>query len=139
MAYTHPILVRFDHVDFARVIYYPRFFDYTHQTFEDFFADEVKVPYATMLTQHKVGFPIVHADADFKAPLRFGEIARVVMETLEVGAKSLRCRHRIYRGDTAELCAELNVVSAAIDMDAFKGRAVPDPVRVAFERHRALD
>ncbi len=137
MAYTKRIGVRFDDVDFARVVYYPRFFGYTHQTFEDFFADEVKCTYAKMLQERKTGYPSVHASADFLTPLRFGDVARVVLETLEVGKKSLTCRYRIYQGETDVLCAQLKVVTVAIEMDTFKGRELPDDVKVAFERHRA--
>ena len=135
--FERKIPVRFADVDFARVIYYPRFFDLAHQVFEDFFADELKVPYAKMLQERKVGYPSVHCSADFKKPLRFGDVARIVMETVEVGTKSLSCRYRFYNGDSTELCAELNVVCAGIEMDSFKGQPIPPDVKAAFERHKA--
>jgi 4-hydroxybenzoyl-CoA thioesterase len=136
MAFERKIPIRFDAVDFARVVYYPRFFDYAHQVFEDFFADEVGITYAKMLQERKVGYPSVHCDADFKRPLRFGDVARIVMETVEVGTRSVSCRYRFYSGDSTDLCAELNVVCAGIEMDTFKGRAIPDDVKAAFERHK---
>jgi len=132
--FTRDIVVRFPEVDFARVVYYPRFFDYCHQVFEDFFAAELGVPYAQMLQQRKVGYPSVHAEADFTAPLRFGDKARIEMTTVKVGQSSITMRYRVLKDGA--LCAELQIVSASIDMDTFKGVPVPDDVRKAFERFR---
>jgi 4-hydroxybenzoyl-CoA thioesterase len=132
--FVREIPVRFPDVDFARVVYYPRFFDYCHRVFEDFFADEVKVPYPQMLQQRKVGYPSVHAEANFSAPLRFGDTARIEMTTVKVGQSSITMRYRVLNG--AALCAELEIVSASIDMDKFVGVPVPDDVRAAFERFR---
>ena len=134
MPFARDIVVRFPEVDFARVVYYPRFFDYCHQVFEDFFAAEVGVPYAQMLQQRKVGYPSVHAEADFTAPLRFGDVARVEMTTVKVGQSSITMRYRVLKHSAP--CAELEIVSASIDMDTFKGVPVPDDVRAAFERFR---
>jgi 4-hydroxybenzoyl-CoA thioesterase len=132
--FVRELPVRFPDVDFARVVYYPRFFDYCHQVFEDFFAAEVGVPYARMLQQRKVGYPSVHASADFRAPLRFGDVVRIELATESVGEKSITSRYRLFRQDVA--CAELKIVCVCIDMDTFQGVKVPDDVRAAFERFR---
>ncbi len=137
MAYVQRIPVRFDHVDFARIVFFPRFFSYCHQTFEDFFGDEVGVPYAQMVGQRKVGYPSVHAEADFKSPLRFGDVCRVVMETLKLGDSSISSRYRLYLGDSAQLCAEARIVTVAMAMDGFTSISLPDDVRAAFARHLA--
>jgi len=132
MPFVRELPVRFPDVDFARVVYYPRFFDYCHQVFEDFFAAEVGVPYARMLQERKVGYPSVHCSADFKYPLRFGDRVRIELSTDAVGEKSITSRYRLSTGGKA--CAELKIVTAPVDMDTFKGLKVPDDVRAAFER-----
>jgi len=137
MAYEKRITVRFPDVDYARIVYYPHFFDFCHQIFEDFFTDEVKVPYARMLTERKVGYPSVHAEADFTAPLRFGDEMRVVMEVTRISARSVTCRYHFFKGELP--CAKCVVVVATVDMDTFQGTDLPADVRAAFERHRAKD
>jgi 4-hydroxybenzoyl-CoA thioesterase len=134
MPFVRELTVRFPEVDFARVVYYPRFFDYTHQVFEDFFALEVGVPYARMLQDRKLGFPSVHASADFVKPLRFGDLVRIEMSTDAVGDRSITSRYRFSVAGRA--CAELKVVTAVIELDTFTGTRVPDDVRAAFERIR---
>lgn len=137
MAFEKRFTVRFPDVDFARVVYYPRFFDFCHQVFEDFFAAEVGLSYARMLTERQVGFPSVHAEADFQAPLRFGDEVRVVLQATRVSTRSVTCRYRFFLGE--QLAATCTVVVAPIAMDSFTGAALPDDVRAAFVRHRAVE
>ena len=139
MAYVQRVPVRFPDVDFAQIVYYPRLFDYVHQVYEDFFGAEVGVPYPVMLGQRRVAYPAVHAEADFKAPLRYGDVARVVMEATKVSTKSVTSRYRLYRDGSEVLCAELRVVTASIDMDRFLPIELPADVRAAFLRHQARD
>ncbi|MFN0063958.1 MAG: acyl-CoA thioesterase [Myxococcaceae bacterium] len=137
MAFDFKIPVRFSDVDYARVVYYPRFFDYCHHAFEAFFPAEVGISYAELLERRNVGFPTVHAEGDFRAPLRFGEICRVRLETLKQTSRSLTCRYRFFVGAEAEPRAECNIVTAAIDMHAFRAVEIPEDVRQAFSRHGA--
>ena len=137
MAHVHRITVRFDDVDFAQIVYFPRLFGYCHQVFEAFFATEINVPYAQMLMKQRVGFPTVHASADFQAPLRFGDVCRIELETLKASQRSISCRYRLYRGETDLLCAELEVATAAVSMDTFTPVDVPEVVRAAFLRFEA--
>lgn len=135
MAYEHHRVVRFEEVDFARIVYYPRLFGYCHQAFEDFFRDEVGVSYPEMLQQRGVGYPTVHAESDFRAPLRFGDPVRVVMETAKLGARSITSRYRLFHHTRNELCSEIQVVTVAIAMATVTSVDIPDDVRAAFARH----
>lgn len=140
MAYEQRLTVRFDDVDFARLVYFPRLFGYCHWVFEDFFAREVGVPYARMLEQRRVGYPAVHAAADFKHPLRFGDEVNVVMDTVKLGARSLTNRYRLYVEESGRtLCAQIELVTAAISMDTYQSVALPEDVRAAFQKHLVRD
>ena len=134
MPFVRELTVRFPEVDFARVVYYPRFFDYSHSVFEDFFALEVGVPYPKMLQERRLGYPSVHASADFQSPLRFGDLVRIEMTTDAVGDKSISSRYRFWV--EGRPCADLKVVTAVIDLDRFVGVKVPEDVRAAFERFK---
>jgi len=134
--FTQRLTIRFDQVDYARVVYYPRFFELSHQVFEAFFEQAVGVSYPKMLMEQKVGFPTVHCEADFKRPLKFGDQVDVHLEPVKVGEKSVECRYRFVPVGQSEPAAVLTVVTVAIEMDTFKGRAVPENVRKAFEAAR---
>jgi 4-hydroxybenzoyl-CoA thioesterase len=137
MAYIQRVPVRFDHVDFARIVYYPRLFAYCHIVFEDFFASEAGITYADMLQKRKIGFPVVSTKADFRSPLRFGDICRISMEAIHIGKRSLGCRYRLYLGETDRLCAQIEVTAATINMADFTPVDLPDDLRLLFGKHLA--
>ncbi len=126
----HP--VRFADIDWARVVYFARFFDLAHRTFEDFFNVHAQLPYGEVLTARRLGFPIVHSEADFFAPLRLGDTARVVMEVVALSRRSVTSRFTVYRSESEERCAVLVLKQAAIDTASFKGVEFPDDVHALF-------
>jgi len=137
MAYVQRIRVRFEDVDFARIVFFPRLFGYCHSAFEDFFEKEVGATYADVIIKRRVGFPAVRAHGDFKSPLRFGDVCRVVMETNYLGRRSITCGYKLFQGETEQLCADLEIVAVAINMDKFESVDIPKDVSAAFLRHLA--
>ncbi len=136
MAFINRVPVRFPDVDYARVLYFPRFFDYCHRTFEDLFQSE-GLPYAKLIQEQNLGFPTVHSEADFRAPLKFGDVARIELEVLTLGERSVTCRHRLFVEATGVLSAEVKIVSACIDIKAFRGTDIPEHLRQLFGRYLA--
>ena len=132
MPYVQSLAVRFDDVDFAQIVYFPRLFGYCHWVFEDFFGACAGTTYAKLLSERRIGFPTVHAEADFRSPLRFGDVCRVELRTLRIGPRSLTNRYRLYKGDSDELCAEIQLVHVATDLDRMSSVEVPADVRAAF-------
>jgi len=65
--------VDFPMVDLANIAYYPRIFDLAHRFFEDAWPHICDVRYADLLLIRKTGFPVVHVESDFHAPLRYGD------------------------------------------------------------------
>ena len=137
MAYVQNVPVRFDDVDYARIVYYPKLFSYCHWVFEDFFQEELGIPYSEMLMKRRVGFPTVSAEADFKSPLRFGDTCRVVMETTYLGRRTITSAYRLELAGSGTVCAEAEIVTVSIDMGSFQSVDMPEDVRAAFSRHLA--
>ncbi|MBX3268712.1 MAG: acyl-CoA thioesterase [Sandaracinaceae bacterium] len=135
MAFETRIKVRFGDEDHARIVYYPRFFHFFHSAFEDFF-DEQGYPYRACLDGDGVGWPAVHAEADFERPVRFGEWITVTLTIPAIGDKSVTFDYAITREDGTRACTG-RVVVACIGMDDYRGRAIPPKYRALFERHLA--
>lgn len=133
MAFESRIRVRFGDEDHAQIVYYPRFFHFFHCAFEDFF-DEQGFPYRACLDEDRVGWPAVHAEADFESPVQFGQTLRTVVEVTRIGNKSATFSFAAYREDEALACKGL-VTVACIDMQTFQGQPIPDKYRALFERH----
>jgi 4-hydroxybenzoyl-CoA thioesterase len=130
--------VRFDDVDHAGIVYYPRFFHYFHVAFEEMFIERLgagsSAAYQRVLDERRIGFPAVHAEADFKAPLRFGDLFEVELTAPHVGQKSIGFVYGARKVDDARtLAAEGRVTTAVISMDTFRAVALPDDLRPLFE------
>ena len=128
--------VRFGEVDQAQIVYYPRVFHYCHLAMEDFFENEMGLPYGTIVLERRIGFPAVHLEADFTAPMPFAADLAIEMSFLKVGGSSVVTRYR-FRDQDGRDCTEATVTTVCVDMDSFASQPIPEDFREAFERHRA--
>ncbi len=130
--FSTELKVRFGHEDHAQLVYYPRFFDYFHQAFEDFFEAH-GTSYREVLTVDQVGWPAVRAEADFKAPLRFGDRLRVTLAVIKLGERSARFSYQGLRvSDGTEVVVGATTV-VCVAMHDFRPQRIPDKYRRMFE------
>ena len=135
MAYTGVYAIRFSDVDHAKILYYPRFLHYFHCTLEDFFEHGLNMPYTRVMNEHRIGFPAVHVEVDFKSPLRFGDHVAITMDIRKLGNKSVTWGYRGERVETGEECVTGTVATAVMNMDTFRAIPIPPQYRKWFEPH----
>lgn len=133
MAFTSRIRVRFGDEDHAQIVYYPRFFHFFHCAFEDFF-DEQGFSYRECLDVDRVGWPAVHAEADFQKPVRFGDLLEIEVRVTRIGDKSATFAYTARGAEAAVMCRGVITV-ACISMDTYRGQPIPDKYRSLFEKH----
>ena len=92
MAFTTNVRVRFGDEDHAQIVYYPRFFNFFHIAFEDFFNDQ-GFPYQEVLDAEGIGFPTVHVETDFKDTLKFGDVFEIEVGLTRIGRSSAAFRY----------------------------------------------
>ncbi len=134
-AFRYPFTVRFADVDHAGIVYYPVFFHYFHVAFEELFRDRMgAAAYLKLLDEDKVGFPAVHSECDYKAPLRFSDRAETEVSLEKLGTKSVTLRYRVRRlgGEEDVLCAEGLVTCAVTDLSEFRAIAPSPALRDLF-------
>jgi 4-hydroxybenzoyl-CoA thioesterase len=137
VSYTTEIKVRFGDEDHARIVYYPRFFDFFHQAMEDFFGAHGH-PYRDVLTKDGAGWPAVHAEADFKSPARFGDVLTMELVIEELGEKSVTFAYRATNEeDGGREIVTGKVTCVCVSMDTFRAQPIPDKYRALFEKHRS--
>ena len=134
VAFRAHIRVRFGDEDHAQIVYYPRFFDFFHQAFEDFFTDQGH-PYREVLDVDRAGWPAVHAEADHKHPLRFGDVLELDLWLERIGTSAATFSYRGRRqADNVDIVTG-RVTVACVHLDTFKSQPIPDKYRALFERH----
>ncbi len=133
MPYRTKIPVRFGDVDHAGIVFYPQFFIYFHEAFEDFFDDNL-IAYHQLLSERRIGFPTVHIKNDFSLPLRYGDALDIELSVPKLGTRSAIFRYVGYRHRDGLKSCEAEITCACVNLDTFKACDIPDDLRALFER-----
>ena len=136
--HVHVHRVRFDEVDAAGIAYFARFFTWCHDAMEAMLAP-LDGGYVGLVAARRLGLPAVHVEADFAAPLRFGEPVRIATTVERLGTSSCALRFDLTRGEApgGARVATIRHVVALTDLAVMRARPLPDDVRALLDRHRA--
>jgi 4-hydroxybenzoyl-CoA thioesterase len=132
MPFVARITVRFGDADPAGLVYYPVIFHYFHAAMEEFFAARTGASYARLMADGRLGFPTVKVEAEFFAPLFYGDEAEVEVSVARVGTSSVTFEYAARRASDATLCARSRQVHAAMNLDTRRAVPIPEPLRQAF-------
>jgi 4-hydroxybenzoyl-CoA thioesterase len=135
MSIRHEVEIGFGDADPAGIAYYPRILDLCHRAFEALFADAAGAPYATTFLREGIGFPTVALQAEFRAPMRFGERVCVEARVAEVTARSVAFEYRFVRVGDGTICATARNVAVAVNRQTFAPVPIPEPLAAALRRH----
>jgi YbgC/YbaW family acyl-CoA thioester hydrolase len=130
-AFSTVLQVRFGHVDPAGIAYFPRIYDYLHDVFEELWEEHIGQRYYHLLLERRIGFPLVHSEVDFQAPLRFGDRPVVSVTCIRLGRSSIGLRYRFTLGDKHLLEARMTTVCT--DLETMTPIPIPDDFRARFE------
>ena len=125
--------VRLNDTDAAGVIYFANQFRIAHEAFEHF-LDSVNLGVAHMLDNTEYRFPIIHAEADYRSPLKVGDALTIHMTVDRIGESSVALGFQILdlRGKKV---GTVKIVHVAVDKATWKKRPLPQELRSVFERH----
>lgn len=126
MAYRALIRVCFSDIDYAGIVYYPRFLHYFHVALEEFFGAELGVDYSALAIKDRIGFPTVHLEADFEKPLNYGDQIEVEVRVLKIGHTSITWGYRVYKMDNpAQPVVQGHNVTVTINLDTYQKVEIP--------------
>ena len=131
-AFVDQRAVRFQDIDAAGIIFYPRVLEMFHDAYGALLSF-AGCPLPEVIKRGEWIAPARHAEADYFKPLRFGDEIRVEINRAHVSDTEVVLGYRIVRGAEAELCVVGQVVHTFVDYSTFKRRPMPDAVRRAFE------
>jgi len=134
--FVHVHRVRFEEIDAAGIAYFGRFFTWCHDAMEAMLAP-LEGGYVALVGARRLGLPAVHVEADFAAPLRFGDEVRIATVVERLGTSSVSLRFRLERAADGRHVATLRHVVALTDLAAMRARPLPDDVRALLGRYVA--
>jgi 4-hydroxybenzoyl-CoA thioesterase len=132
MSFSTRIVVRFGEVDLVGFVYYPRLLHYCHVAFEEFVAARCGSTYAQLCAQERLGFPTVNIQAEFFAPLNYGDEVEITVAVARLGRSSVTFTYSLRRVSDETLCVRADIVQVAMNLDSFRPVEIPARYRAAF-------
>jgi 4-hydroxybenzoyl-CoA thioesterase len=132
--FVHVHRVRFDEIDAAGIVYFACFFTWCHDAMEAMLGP-IDGGYVGLVRTRKLGLPAVHVEADYAAPLHFGDGVRIAVVVERVGRSSVALRFELSRLPDSQTVATIRHVVALTDLTAMRALPLPDDVREVLERH----
>ena len=137
--YRHRRRVQFSETDLAGIVHFANFFRYMEEA-EHAFYRSLGFSVHGMVAQEgddPVGWPRVHASADFRKPLKFEDEFEIELLVAAVGPKTIDYQFRFFAAGSEELLAtgKFTVICVRFDQEAGRMRAVgiPEAIRLQIE------
>jgi len=128
--YTCEQTVRLYDTDAAGFLFYGSQFRIAHAALEDF-LEHLGLPIGALLRARATLFPVVHAEADYRAPLTAGDRLTVSLAVRALGERSFTLAYRFLLPHGREAGSVLTV-HAALDTATGASCALPDALRAAL-------
>lgn len=119
--------------DAAGIIYFANQFRIAHEGFEHF-LDTIGLGVGHMLENTDYRFPIVHAEADYKSPLKVGDSLTICMTVSRIGHSSVSLLFRLFDRHDKEV-GTVKIVHVVVDKTTWKKRPLPLDLKDAFAKH----
>ena len=121
--------VDFPMVDLAGIMYYPKYWDLAHVFFEEIWEPVCGISYADVLNQKMLAFPLVHSEAKFHHPLRYGDTANCEIQVTGIGNTSITWKFVIYN-QNGRKCWTATQTTVCTDLRSIEEKIeVPEWVR----------
>lgn len=125
MVFRHHLTVRFFEVDRAGIVFFARFFEYCHVTFEELLISMLG-PLEESFQAGRFYMPLVHSEADFLHPARLGEQLEVQLQVEDVTSKRLTFLYEISTMLPQSICcARIRLVHVWVDPISMTSCPIP--------------
>lgn len=127
--------IRFKHVDYAGIVFYPRFLEMLNDLVEDWFEEALDQPFSKMHQTN--GIPTVDLKVQFKNPARLGQVLIKKLWVKNLGYASVLCGFEFEDelGKTT-LSGEVTLVNVAFNeqRDAIKAAPFSEEMKLKIQK-----
>jgi 4-hydroxybenzoyl-CoA thioesterase len=122
--------IRFQHIDYAGIVFYPRFLEMLNCLVEDWFEEALDRPFSKMHETN--GIPTVDLKVQFKKAARLGETLTKKLWVKELKSSSMICGFR-FEDENENTCLEGEVtlvnVKISEDRNSIKAEAFTEKMK----------
>ncbi len=131
--------VRFEHCDPAGLIFYPRYFQLSHQVIEDWFKDGLGHSHADLVVNQRIGIPTVHVEASFLAASRLEEILEYTLQVEKLGNSSVKLNIEAHHNNELRCQIKQVIVFSQLDPQDVKSMPIPDEIRTQMQNFLRIE
>ena len=114
--FTKPQKIKFKHIDYAGIVFYPRFLEMLNDLVEDWFEEALNRPFSKVHESN--GIPTVDLKVQFIQAARIGEMLSKYLWVKELKSSSMVCGFEfINQNDQTVLVGEVTLVNVKIQAD----------------------
>lgn len=128
--------VRFSDCDPAGIVFFPQYLVMLNGFVEEWFDEGLRMPYAGLIGERRIGLPTVRLEVDFTAVSRHGDrlVLSTGIERLGRSSVTLRTQFHGSPGATGEGTVRLRArqVLVCTSLATHAAQALPDDVRTAL-------
>jgi 1,4-dihydroxy-2-naphthoyl-CoA hydrolase len=128
--FRQEFVVALHEIDAAGVMFFGHLFRHAHDAYEAFMAD-LGLPLSAVIQQRRWRLPLVHAEADYRAPLRHGERIEVQLAIAELGGSAFTVSYR-FQDAAGGLRATAKTVHVNLAADGAGSAPLPQELRTAL-------
>jgi 4-hydroxybenzoyl-CoA thioesterase len=129
--------IRFKHIDYAGIVFYPRFLEMLNDLVEDWFEEALDRPFSKMHETN--GIPTVDLKVQFKNAARIGETLSKKLWVAELKSSSIVCGFQFTnQDDKTVLEGEVTLVNVKIQEDRQSIKAEPfnEEIKNKIEKYK---
>ena len=125
-SFEHRFRVRFQDLDPAGILFFARLFDHAHDAYAALLS-EAGYSLKSVLEAGHIRIPLVHAEADYRQPLRLDDLIVVKTSATHYGKTSLRIDYQFLRDEIC--CATATTTHVFTDARTLQPVPVPQALR----------
>jgi 1,4-dihydroxy-2-naphthoyl-CoA hydrolase len=129
-SFSYGLTVPFHEIDAAGIMFYGHLFRHAHDAYEGFMAS-IGFPLDRVIREGESLLPLVHAQADYRFPLRHAERVAVRLCVEEVGRTSFTLGYR-FEDQEGRVRAEARTVHVHLDAKLRSSAPLPDALGKAL-------
>ena len=134
--YQHQIIIPFQDIDAAGILFFAHLFRYSHEAYEQFMSAHHH-SLADIIKDGTFLLPIVHAEADYKRPIHHSENITIELGIKNLGTSSFTIQYHL-KDNEGGLRAVVETVHVTLDAAQHKPMPIPVSLRKILEHHEVI-
>ncbi|MCL5985092.1 MAG: acyl-CoA thioesterase [Actinobacteria bacterium] len=125
--YKYEETIKFYHTDAAGGLFFANLFLIAHDCYEKLLY-KMGLKISDILDRKEYLIPIVHAEADYRIPIKVGEIIEVILNAELTGNSSFTLNFT-FNKKNGKVAAQVKTVHAVVDFNSKKGMPIPENIK----------